>query len=159
MRFLQSIKRGSEYMELWPDEPVLTAIFQEMRYKKMMRFSRFFIPPVVAALLLWLYFNCGGLSGMYLIVTRPSTGSVTFYLALFTVILMIIILLQLPILGLMWFCLRSMQPLEPRQKIFYKRMMKLLDKEPIENPKMMDFVKCLNEGCTKLKDKEFLEWL
>lgn len=158
-KIINAIKLGSHYMDLWPDEPILMAIFPEMRYKKMMSLGRIVLPPVVAFLVFWIYYTCGGFSGLYLLFTHPSSGSMTLYLSIVSVIFMILILLQLPLLGLVWFSVRATTPLNQRQQQFYFDLIQKLEKTPAQNPTMLDFITAINQGLKTFKDKDFLDRL
>lgn len=94
MSLIQVIKRGNDYMNAWPDEPILMAIFPEMRVKAMLATSKKFVPPAVALLVFWIYYICGGFHGLYRLFTAPQAGSMTFYMAVTSLIIIIPILIS-----------------------------------------------------------------
>ena len=159
MSIISKIKLGSEYMELWPEEKVLRLIFMEPRLKEVFSFAKKVMPPFVALLLVWMYYTCGGYQGIYLLLTHPQAGAMHLYLALTSLIIMLLTLLSSPFLLLLWFYYQAQKPLEAKQQAFYRELCSLLHKQPQQAPKMYDFVKALNEGCTTVKDKEFLNKL
>lgn len=157
MSLLASIKRGSEYMELWPDEIALVATFPEPRAKYFMKVAKMVIPPGVAFLLFWIFYTCGGFEGLYLLFTRPSTGSMNLYLAVSSLCIVTVVLLIMPVQAYMWFYYRSNLKLTKRQRIFYDDLMSKLQTPSNPNPTMYDFIKAINDGINKLEDKEFLD--
>ena len=146
-------------MNLWPEEPVLFAVFPELRYRRMMGIGRKIIPPLIAFLLLWIYFTCGGFKGIYFLFLYPTAGSMYLYLAVVTVILFIVVLLELPVVGFAWFSKRSRTELNAKQKLFYHELCQELQKEPVQQPTLYDFAATLNTAVKTLKNKDFLERL
>lgn len=159
MSFFAVIKRGAQYMDLWPEGTVLTAIYPEVRYKAWMKGARILFPPMIAGLLLWIYYNCGGLAGLYLLFTRPSAGSMMLYMSVIGLFLMILVLLMIIVQGYMWFGYRAEQRLTAKQQQFYIELMQRLDKTPAMQPTMFDLISAIQDGLKNLKDKEFLEKL
>lgn len=159
MSFFALMRRGAQYMELWPEGTVLTAVFPEVRYKSWMRGARLLFPPMIAGLLLWIYYNCGGLSGLYVLFTRPSSGSIMLYMSVTGLFLMIIVLLMIVLQGYWWFGYRSGLALNAKQQKFYVELMHKLDKQPIPAPTMFDLISAINDGLKRFKDKEFLDAL
>lgn len=159
MSLLIKIKLGAEYMDLWPDEKVLRLIFMEPRLKEVYSFAKKAMPPFVALLLIWMYYTCGGYQGIYLLLVHPQAGSMHLYLALTSLIIMLLTLLTAPFLLLLWFYYQSQKPLEAKQEAFYQSLCAQLNKQPSRAPLMYDFVKTLHEACKILKDKEFLKQL
>lgn len=153
------IKLGTAYMNEWPNEPILMAVFHEMRVKALMTVGKKVVPPAVAFLVFWIYFTCGGYQGLYLLFTHPSAGSMPLYLAVTSLIIVILLLLSLPLHGVIWFGYRAQKRLNKRQELFYNNLCSELKKQPVEEPTMMDLIKAINEGLKTLKDKEFLNQL
>ena len=81
------------------------------------------------------------------------------YLAVVTVILFIVVLLQLPVVGFAWFYKRSRTELNAKQKLFYHELCQELQKEPVQQPTLYDFAATLNTAVKTLKNKDFLERL
>lgn len=159
MSLLSKLKIGSEYMELWPDEKVLRLMFMEPRLKEVYAFAKKVLPPFTALIIFWMYYTSGGLEGIYLLLTHPTSGFMHMYLALTSLIIMTLGVLSGPCLMLLWFYYQSQKPLEAKQKAFYHELCSQLQKQPISDPKMYDFVKTLNEACHTIADKEFLNKL
>lgn len=159
MSLFTVMKRGAQYMELWPEGTVLTAIFPEVRYKLWMKGAKILFPPMIAGLLLWIYFNCGGLAGFYLLFTRPSAGSMMLYMSVIGLLLMICVLLMIIVQGYLWFGYKSEQQLNAKQKQFYTELMISLDKKPEANPTMFHLISAIQDGLKHFKDQEFLDKL
>lgn len=159
MAFFALMRRGAQYMELWPEGTVLTAVFPEVRYKSWMRGARLLFPPMIAGLLLWIYYNCGGWAGLYLLFTHPSSGSIMLYMSITGLILMIVVLLMIIVQGYWWFGYRAGLALNAKQHQFYVGLMQKLDKAPVSAPTMFDFISAINDGLKHFKDKEFLNEL
>ena len=159
MSLIQVIKRGNDYMNAWPDEPILMAIFPEMRVKAMLATSKKFVPPAVALLVFWIYYICGGFHGLYRLFTAPQAGSMTFYMAVTSLIIIIPILIYLPIHGIIWFGYQADKKLNKRQTLFYRNVCTKLGREPKSDPVMFDLISIINDGIKNLEDKEFLNEL
>lgn len=157
MKIFTAIKRAHDYMDLWPEEPVLVAAFVELRYRRMMLLGRKIIPPAVALMLFWIYFTCGGLEGLTLLFFHPQAGGMYLYLSVVSVLLFILLLLQMPLIGLYWFYQRSKTALNERQKSFYLDLCQQLQQTPVPQPTMYEFASILNSAMKNLKDKDFLE--
>lgn len=157
MAFFAVLRRGAQYMDLWPEGTVLTAIFEEVRYKTWMKGAKLIFPPVIAVILLWIYFNCGGLAGLYLLFTRPSAGSMMLYMSITGLVLMIIVLLMIIVHGYLWFGYRADKALTPKQKAFYDDLMLKMEREPEREPTMFNFIEAINLGLKHFKDKSFLD--
>lgn len=157
MKIFTAIKRAHKYMDLWPEEPVLVAAFVELRYRRMMLLGRKLIPPAIAMMLFWIYFTCGGIDGLTLLFFHPQAGSMYLYLSVVTVLLSIVLLLQMPLIGLYWFYQRSKTELNERQKSFYQDLCKQLQQTPEPRPTMYELAEILNTAIKTLKEKDFLE--
>lgn len=159
MSWFAVMHRGAQYMELWPEGTVLTAIYEEVRYKAWMKGAKLLFPPMIAGLLLWIYFNCGGLAGLYLLFTRPSAGSMMLYMSVIGLFLMILVLLLIIVHGYLWFGYRADKALTPKQKLYYDELMRKMEKTPVEHPTMFDFISAINTGLKHFKDRSFLDSL
>lgn len=145
------ITRGSEYMNLWPDEKVLGFIFPELRVKKTLNLAKKLIPPFIVFLMVWAFVVGGGLSGIDFIYTQKGNLPVT--------IVCILFLLSIPLHGYYWFYKRSNLKLNKKQKVFYEELMKDLGKSYSLDPCMYDFIKSINLGLSVYKSNEFLNKL
>lgn len=157
MSLFASIKRGSEYMELWPDEIALMATFPEPRAKYFMKVAKMVIPPGVAFLIFWMFYTCGGFEGLYLLFAHPSSGSMNLYLAVSSLCIVTVVLLIIPLQAYMWFYYRSNQKLTKRQRIFYEDLMMKLQSPSVQNPTLYDFIKAINDALKTLDNKDFLD--
>ena len=150
------IKQGNQYMNLWPEEPVLNAAFPEIRYRKFMLMLNKLVPPTIALLIVWLYFTCGGWDGLYILFTRPSTVSIYLYMSVVSLVAVILALILFPFQIIWWFALRAQTKLDAKQKDFYQKLMQKLEHTPEMDPCLMDLATALNKACKKFKDKDFL---
>lgn len=159
MRFWALIKQGQDLMRLWPQDPRVTAAFEEARMSSMIKvFGRVF-PPACALILFWVYYICGGLEGLYLLYTRPGAGSLYLYLAITGLVFVLIVLLTLPLHGLLWLGNRAERPLTARQAAFYRELMSKLQRQEAPNPVFLDLIRALHDACATLKDRDFLDLL
>lgn len=150
MNFFSTIKLGIKYMEIWPQEDILGAIFPENRVKYVMTVGKYLIPPFVVLIILWVYFLGGGFKGVSFFYTIKLNWPVSIVCVLF--------LLLMPVQGYYWFGKRALLKLNKRQQLFYQSLCEKLQKTPVLNPTMFDLAKVLNEGCKKL-NKDFLNTL
>ncbi len=151
MKFFSTLRAGMRYMESWPDEPVLGAVFPESRVKYVMRWGRRLIPPFIVLIVLWTFIRGGGLSGVSFFYTIKINYPMTVMCVLF--------LLCMPLQGYYWFGRRAQLPLSAKQKLFYTNLCYRLQTEPVNEPTMADLAKAINDGLKRLDDKEFLKEL
>ncbi|MCR5535793.1 MAG: DUF412 family protein [Succinivibrio sp.] len=148
---LKTIKDGMEYMELWPEEPLLNPVFAEYRVKKMMKLGRLILPPFMVLMVLWSYIRGGGL--------HPE---ISFMLAmqdnLIITILCLIFLLSMPLQGYYWFGLRSKTPLNPKLLEFYAKTCARLGRQQAAAPDMLELVRLIRAGLKTL-GSDFLKEL
>ena len=159
MSLFARVKQGAAYMDLWPEEPVLKAVFMEARVKAVFGVAKMVIPPAVALILFWIYYTCGGWQGLYLLLAHPQSGYMHLYLAITSLIIMVMVLLYAPVHVLLWFSYSAERDLNARQKAFYVDLCSQLQRQPSSAPVMYDFVKVLHDACNTLKDREFLNKL
>lgn len=150
LNFFRTVSLGIKYMDIWPQEPTLGAIFPENRFKYVMGVAKVLIPPFIVFIFLWVYIQGGGLKGVSFLYTMETNWPVT--------IVCILFLLIIPLQGYYWFGKRAQLKLNGKQKIFYKGLCEKLKKEPASDPTMFDFAKAVAEGCKKL-NKDFLDAL
>ena len=157
---IKAVKRGSAFMELWPtDEPVLKAAFREVRVVLLLRKAKWAVPPIIAIVIFMLYYSIGGLQGFRLMLAYPSAFSGITYMSFATAIMSLLCLLLMVLNGYVWLALQSYQKLTPHQEHFYRDLMAKLGKEPVEKRRMFELAQAIGEGCKKLKDKSFLEYV
>lgn len=160
LQIVRAVKRGSAFMDLWPDdEPVLKAAFREVRVALLLRKARWTVPPIIAIVLFMLYYSIGGFQGVRLMLSYPLAFSSYTYLSFATGIMSILAILMFVLYGYVWMALQSYQKLTPHQEHFYRELMIKLGKEPVEKPRMFELAQAISEGCSKLKDKSFLEMI
>lgn len=161
MGFFSVVKRGKAYLQLWPQETILLALYPEARFKPLMLKAPLIVPPIFAFLLFWVYYQSGGLAGLWLIFNHSFVSHMSYNLvfALTSTLIMALCVLFLPLHGLLWYGYRSLRPLNPKQTIFYNDLMRKMDKLPNASPTMFDFIQAINDGLKFFKDKEFLEKL
>ncbi|MGN0894982.1 MAG: DUF412 family protein [Succinivibrio sp.] len=150
MRLVKNIYSGADYMRNWPDEALLNPVFKEGRVKKSMNLAIKILPPFIVFILLWGFYMGGGFWGVPLLFALGSSFPVTLSCVLF--------LLFIPVHGYLWFYKRSITPLNEKQKEFYTKLCKKLEREPSANPVMLDFEKTVNVALKRFGN-EFLKEL
>ena len=140
-KFIKTFRDGIKYMEVWPEDPILGAIFAENRVKYVMRIGKYVLPPFIMFLILWTFIMGGGLKGVEFFYTLKSNWPVTLSCVLF--------LLLMPLQGYYWFGVRARTKLNKKQKLYYEDLCKKLHKEPLLDPTMFDFAVCVKEGMAK----------
>ena len=150
MNFFRTLALGGRYMEIWPDEPALGAIFPENRVKYMMGWGRLLIPPAAVFVLLWVYVQGGGLHGISWLYTLQANWPLA--------MMCILLLALLPVQGYYWFGRRAQLPLQRRQADIYRQLCGQLEREPAAAPSMYDLALVLREGFRRL-GREFLDSL
>ncbi|MGN1281100.1 MAG: terminus macrodomain insulation protein YfbV [Succinivibrio sp.] len=150
MSIIKNIYSGAEYMRLWPDEPLLNPVFKENRVKRAMVFAIRVLPQFIVFILVWGFYIGGGFKGVPVLFALGSSFPVTLSCVLF--------LLFIPVHGYLWFYSRSVTPLNKKQKEFYIKICKRLEREPSSEPVMLDFEKTVNAALKKFGN-EFLKEL
>lgn len=142
MNIFKTMIRGSRYLELWPDHPILGAVFPEIRVRYFMRWGRRLIPPFIVFVVLWNFVQGGGLKGISFIYTQTSNWPLA--------VLSIIFLLGIFLHGCYWAGRRAGTALNARQLQFYKELCTRLERTPDPAPVMEDLVRLLREGLDKI---------
>ena len=151
MSFFKRITRGREYMNLWPNDKVLGAIFPEIRVKATLKLGSLLWPPFIVFMLVWTFIQGGGLKGIDFIYTLKNNYAVTICCVLF--------ILLIPIQGYLWFYKRSKTLLNERQKGIYIKICAKLNKQAVNEPTMYDFVVILKSALKTKNNKDFLNML
>ncbi len=143
------LRRGSKYLALWPDHPILGAVFPENRVKYALCWGRRLIPPFIAFILLWNFVQGGGLQGVSFIYTQK----VNWPSALLCVLTLLIIVLH----GYYWAGRRAALPLNPKLQLFYTELCSALGKTPAPVPTMLDLAKALHSAVNTLSPERLQE--
>ncbi len=146
----KTIKEGAKYIDLWPDDPILGAVFPENRVKYALMWGRRLIPPFIFFILAWNFIQGGGLQGIDFLYTQKTNWPLSVACILF--------LLFIPLQGYYWAGKRASTKLNPKLKLFYEHVCQKLQKEGVQEPVMADLSAVLSEGLQKL-DKDFLNEL
>lgn len=147
---IKTVLQGSRYLELWPEHPVIGAVFPEGRVKYYMRWGKRLIPQFIVFLLLWNFVWGGGLKGVSFLYTQ----TVNWPLCAAAVIFLLLICVH----AYYWAGRRSQLQLNAKQQIFYRELCVKLEKTPQETPVMYDLAVALKEGLARL-DPSFLDKL
>lgn len=148
--FVKKLCLGSKYLELWPEDRVLGAVFPENRVKKVMVLARRLIPPFIVFLLLYNFVLGGGLKGVSFFYTLKINWPAT--------LCAVVLLLLLPLQGYYWAGKRAQLKLSKKLETFYRDVCVKLHKEPALNPTMFDLAVVLRQGLKTLPH-DFLDRL
>lgn len=138
----KTLRLGMRYLEIWPDEPVLGAIYRENRVRYVLNAAKYLIPPFIFFILIWNFIQGGGLKGVDFLYTQRINWPMS--------VICILFLLALPLQGYYWAGKRAQTELNVKEKEFYVSLCKRLDRTPAEKPVFMDLALILKEGLTKL---------
>ncbi len=150
MNIVSKIKIGIQYMNDWPEEPLLNPVFTECRVKKAVLLGQKLLPPFIVFILFWAIYQGGGFKGIPFLFALSSNFPVTLVCILF--------LLFMPLQGYLWFYKRAVTKLNAKQKEFYLLICSKLEKEPVLDPTMMDLEKSIN-SCIKNLGTDLLKKL
>lgn len=148
--FFSTIKAGIKYMEVFPQDNLIGAVFPECRVKYVMGVGKVLLPPFIVFIVVWNYFIAGGFDGVPLRYALLQNLPVTLVCVLF--------LLLLPVQGYYWFGKRSKLLLNAKQQNFYQDLCSKLERQANLKPTMYDLAIVLKEGLKKL-DRDFLNSL
>ena len=139
MGFYRTLKMGQHYLNIWPLEPKLGAIFPENRIIKSTLFAQKMMPFLAVLFVVWQQIYARG-DNMALAVAVLS--------ALFA--------LCLPLQGFYWLGKRAQTPLSPQSAVgFHHVLEKLKEKQEVipnfsDKPTYLDLAKLLNLAQKKL---------
>ncbi len=139
---VRTITEGRRYLDIWPEHPVLNAIFKEGRVRYVLKAGNYIIPPFIFFILVWNFIQGGGLKGVDFVYTQKINWPVSLVCILF--------LIALPLQGFYWAGKRARTKLNPKQILFYNDLCEQLKKEKITDPVMYDLAVLINEGLKKL---------
>ncbi len=142
MAFIKTIRLGIKYLEIWPEHPILGAIFAEGRVRYMLKLGNYLIPPFIFFILVWNFIQGGGLKGVDFLYTQKINWPLS--------VVCILFLLALPLQGYYWAGKRAQTKLNPKQRLFYAELCEKLEKSQSEDPTLYDLALRMKEGLEKL---------
>lgn len=159
MSFFRNLHAGAAYINMWPDEPGLKLVFGEARIKPLFRMAVRMFPPLTAFLIFWIWYNCGGFKGLYLLMRYPSSGSLSLYISITGLILMWCMGVGILLAICQWGYSRSCMSLNEAQREVYLDLCSRLGRQPESAPDMAVFAATLADAFRVLKDKSFTDRL
>lgn len=149
----KTVLAGARYLEIWPDHPVISAVFPEGRVKYAMRWARRLIPPMIVFILLWNFVQGGGLQGLQGL-SWLTAGRANWPLGIVTICLLLLVVLH----GYYWAGKRAQLKLSSKQERFYQELCLKHGRKPCSAPTMYDLAVILKQGLAG-EDHSFLDRL
>lgn len=134
-------KTATTYLDFWPDVPALYAIYKEYRIRQSLKFLKIVIPPFIAFLLLWNFYQGGGLQGVAWWYALTFNLHVTFI----CIAVLFLLLLQ----GYYWAYSKSQQKVNQKEVNFVNELNEKFDLPKVTGCTYFEYASLLQKAFNK----------